>query len=107
MITLRKLPIALAVAAGVLSTQAMALEFHGYGRSGIGWSGSGGDQQCFKTTGASSKYRLGNECDTYAEIKLGQELWKEGNKSFFLDTNVAYGIDNSRGDWGGYDPGLP
>ena len=106
MITLRKLPIVLAVAAGAISTQAMALEFHGYGRSGIGWSGSGGDQQCFKTTGASSKYRLGNECDTYAEIKLGQELWKEGNKSFFLDTNVAYGIDNSRGDWEGTTPGF-
>ncbi|MCT6624193.1 carbohydrate porin [Escherichia coli] len=56
----------------------MAVDFHGYARSGIGWTGSGGEQQCFQTTGAQSKYRLGNECETYAELKLGQEVWKEG-----------------------------
>lgn len=61
MITLRKLPLAVAVAAGVMSAQAMAVDFHGYARSGIGWTGSGGEQQCFQTTGAQSKYRLGNE----------------------------------------------
>ena len=37
MITLRKLPLAVAVAAGVMSAQAMAVDFHGYARSGIGW----------------------------------------------------------------------
>lgn len=50
MITLRKLPLAVAVAAGVMSAQAMAVDFHGYARSGIGWTGSGGEQQCFQTT---------------------------------------------------------
>ncbi|MBS0848328.1 maltoporin [Citrobacter sp. JGM124] len=103
MTTLHKLPIALAVAAGVLSTQAMAVDFNGYARSGIGWTGSGGEQQCFKSTGAQSKYRLGNECETYAEIKLGQELWKEGNKSFYLDTNVAYSV-SQRDDWESTSP---
>lgn len=39
MITLRKLPLAVAVAAGVMSAQAMAVDFHGYARSGIGWTG--------------------------------------------------------------------
>ena len=38
MITLRKLPLAVAVAAGVMSAQA-AVDFHGYARSGIGWTG--------------------------------------------------------------------
>ncbi|XNM61690.1 hypothetical protein ACLK1T_10080 [Escherichia coli] len=38
MITLRKLPLAVAVAAGVMSAQAMAVDFHGYARSGIGWT---------------------------------------------------------------------
>ncbi len=71
MITLRKLPLAVAVAAGVMSAQALAVDFHGYARSGIGWTGSGGEQQCFQATGAQSKYRLGNECETYAELKLG------------------------------------
>ncbi|WP_317693623.1 maltoporin [Serratia sp. UGAL515B_01] len=95
MTTLHKLPLALAVAAGVLSTQAMAVDFHGYARSGIGWTGSGGTQQCFQATGAQSKYRLGNECETYAELKLGQELWKDGDKSFYLDSNVAYSVNQA------------
>jgi len=90
MITLRKLPLAIAVTAGILSAHAGAVDFKGYARSGIGWTGSGGPQQCFTATGAQSKYRLGNECDTYAEIKLGQEVWKEGDKSFYFDSNIAY-----------------
>lgn len=103
MITLRKLPLAVAVAAGVMSAQALAVDFHGYARSGIGWTGSGGEQQCFKATGAQSKYRLGNECETYAELKLGQELWKEGDKSFYFDTNVAYSV-NQEDDWESTSP---
>src|SRR5690606_36871432 len=90
MITLRKVPLALAIAAGILSAQAGAVDFKGYARSGIGWTGSGGEQQCFQATGADSKYRLGNECETYAEIKLGQEVWKEADKSFYFDSNIAY-----------------
>lgn len=35
MITLRKLPLAVAVAAGIMSAQAMAVDFHGYARSGL------------------------------------------------------------------------
>ena len=103
MITLRKLPLAVAVAAGIMSVQAMAVDFHGYARSGIGWTGSGGEQQCFQATGAQSKYRLGNECETYAELKLGQEVWKEGDKSFYFDTNVAYSVAQQN-DWEGTDP---
>ncbi len=103
MITLRKLPVAVAVAAGIMSAQAMAVDFHGYARSGIGWTGSGGEQKCFQATGAQSKYRLGNECETYAEIKLGQEVWKEGDKSFYFDTNVAYSVAQQN-DWEATDP---
>ncbi|HDG1680532.1 TPA: maltoporin [Kluyvera ascorbata] len=103
MITLRKLPVAVAVAAGIMSVQAMAVDFHGYARSGIGWTGSGGEQKCFQATGAQSKYRLGNECETYAEIKLGQEVWKEGDKSFYFDTNVAYSVAQQN-DWEATDP---
>ncbi len=86
-----------------MSAQAMAVDFHGYARSGIGWTGSGGEQQCFQATGAGSKYRLGNECETYAEIKLGQEVWKEGDKSFYFDTNVAYSVAQQN-DWEATDP---
>jgi maltoporin len=105
MTTLRKLPLALAVATGVLSSSAMAVDFHGYARSGIGWTGSGGEQQCFAATGAPSKYRLGNECETYAELKLGQEVWKEGDKSFYFDTNLAYSV-SQRSDWEDATPGF-
>lgn len=52
MLTLRKLPIAVAVAVGTLSAPTMAVDFTGYARSGIGWTGSGGEQQCFQATGA-------------------------------------------------------
>lgn len=86
-----------------MSVQAMAVDFHGYARSGIGWTGSGGEQQCFQATGAQSKYRLGNECETYAELKLGQEVWKEGDKSFYFDTNVAYSVAQQN-DWEATDP---
>ncbi|MBK5072152.1 maltoporin [Budviciaceae bacterium CWB-B4] len=103
MVVSRKLQLSLAVAAGVFATQALAVDFHGYARSGIGWSGDGGDQQCFQSTGAQSKYRLGNECETYAELKLGQQLWQEGDKKFYLDTNVAYSIDQAN-DWESTDP---
>jgi len=103
MITLRKVPLAIAITAGILSAQAGAVDFKGYARSGIGWTGSGGEQQCFQATGAGSKYRLGNECETYAELKLGQEVWKEGDKSFYFDTNVAYSVAQQN-DWEATDP---
>lgn len=103
MITLRKLPPTVAVVAGILSVQIEALDFSGYARSGIGWTGSGGEQQCFQATGAQSKYRLGNECETYAELKLGQQVWKEGDQSFYFDTNVAYSI-SQQNDWESTSP---
>ncbi len=51
-----------------LETQAKSFEFHGYFRSGYGLNGRGGQQVVFKAPGASAKYRLGNEADTYTEL---------------------------------------
>ncbi len=45
-----------------------AFEFHGYGRSGYGINERGGPQTAFQAPGALSKYRLGNEAETYAEL---------------------------------------
>ena len=42
-------------------------EYHGYMRSGIGGSRGDTDQVCFSAPGASAKFRLGNECETYIE----------------------------------------
>lgn len=51
-----------------------AVEVSGYFRTGIGGTDHGDTQQCFKLTGALSKYRLGNECEQYGEIFASQEL---------------------------------
>ncbi len=53
---------------------AQALEFAGYLRSGVGTSTGSGKQQCFQLPGAQTKYRLGNECEQYAELELRQDL---------------------------------
>ncbi|MDX7987121.1 maltoporin [Xenorhabdus sp. 12] len=102
---MRILPLSLVALTSLLSMQAAAVDFHGYARSGIGWTGSGGEQKCAQATGAQSKYRLGNECETYAELKLGQELWKEGNKRFYFDTNLAYSVSQQK-DWEDTKPGV-
>ena len=52
-----------------------ALEFAGYLRSGVGNSLNGGKQSCFQLPGAESKYRLGNECEQYAELELRQDVY--------------------------------
>ncbi|QWA10683.1 maltoporin [Sodalis ligni] len=99
MIMLRKYSLAaVAVATALISAHASAVDFKGYLRSGIGWTGSGGEQQCFKATGADSKYRLGNECETYAEIELGQEVWKDGDKSFYVDSMIGYSVSQLNDD---------
>ncbi len=95
---LQKLPLALAIGAVLSSASAMAVDFHGYARSGIGWTSNGGEQQCHKLAGAGSKYRLGNECETYSELKLGQDLYKENDQVFSIDTNVAYSV-SQQNDW--------
>ncbi len=50
------------------SEESKAFEFHGYARSGYGIDERGGPQVAFQAPGAPSKYRLGNEAETYAEL---------------------------------------
>ncbi len=95
---LRVLQPSLLCAALLAAMPSQALDFHGYLRSGIGATGSGGDQACFQAAGAPAKYRLGNECETYAEIGLGEEVWKEGDQSFYVDSMIAYKSDQAN-DW--------
>lgn len=81
------LPLAAAALAALFSTGASALEYHGYIRSGAGRtvSGAEGNQQCFQLPGAYTKYRLGNECETYGELQLDQNVYdgKDGVKFDF------------------------
>ena len=99
------LPLAGAISAIVFSAAASAatVDFHGYVRSGIGASAGGGDQEAFQAVGAASKYRLGNETETYGEIKLGSELFNNGKQSFYLDSNMAFSVDQAN-DWESTDP---
>jgi len=86
------------IAAMLMASPALAVDFHGYLRSGIGATAGGGDQACFQVAGAPAKYRLGNECETYAEVGLGQEVWKEGEQSFYVDSMIAFKSDQAN-DW--------
>jgi maltoporin len=66
-----------------------ALEFTGYVRSGIAGSGNGGTQSCYQLPGAQSKYRLGNECEQYAELDLRQDLLTLDDGSVFSVESMA------------------
>ena len=96
----RLLPLAGTISAIVFSAAASAatVDFHGYARSGVGAAFGGGDQEAFQAVGAASKYRLGNETDTYGELKLGAELFNNGEQSFYFDSNMAFGLDQAK-DW--------
>ena len=52
----------------MLQEQVGTFEFHGYFRSGYGVNSVGGQQVAFQAPGASAKYRLGNEAETYGEL---------------------------------------
>ncbi|QIM69241.1 maltoporin [Basfia succiniciproducens] len=102
---MKKTLLAVAIGGAMFATSAAAVDFHGYARSGIGWTSGGGEQTALQVNGGGSKYRLGNEAETYTEFKLGQELFKDGEKSIYLDTNVAYSV-NQQVDWEATDPAL-
>ncbi|MGO0309149.1 maltoporin [Endozoicomonas acroporae] len=97
----RILPLAGAISAIVFSAAASAatVDFHGYVRSGIGSNFDGGKQEEFTAEGTGGyNYRLGNENETYGEIKLGSELFNNGQQSFYLDSLMAFEVDQSK-DW--------
>jgi maltoporin len=59
------------------------VDFGGYFRSGYGRSGAGGPMIGFQAPGAASKYRLGNEPETYAELIVSKNYYLPG--AFNLD----------------------
>lgn len=52
----------------MVSAMPKLIEPNGYFRAGIGVNARGGDQDTFQAPGAYSKYRLGNEGETYGEF---------------------------------------
>jgi maltoporin len=99
----RLLPLAAALAAAA-PAMAQPVDFHGYFRSGVGTSAGGGDQACFKLAGASTKYRLGNECETYGELNLGAKVLEvKDGPTFKLNTMLAFVVPNQQ-DWEQFEP---
>lgn len=97
-----KLGAALLMAFAAQSAMA-AVEFGGYLRSGSGSTTKGGGDTCFRVNGESAfntegnsaavdgAGRLGNQCDTYGEIKLGTTMGESDGTKFGVHTLVAYG----------------
>jgi len=71
-------------------------EFHGYLRAGYGIDGQGNAQAAFQAPNAESKYRLGNEAETYLETtfltKTPPETTGSKDKTFETQIRLAYSI---------------
>ena len=86
------LPLSAAVALALSSVAASAVDFHGYFRAGAQASTQGGEVYCLGNGNKGHKVgRLGDECDTYAELTLNQEVYNKANNKWTLNTLVAYG----------------
>jgi maltoporin len=103
----KKTQLIAAIALALATQSAMAaLEFGGYLRSGSGSSSKGGGPTCFSLSGDSALAtgdidragRLGNECDTYGEIKLGASMGESQGTKFGIHTLMAYGTQQVN-DW--------
>ncbi|MCR4554637.1 MAG: carbohydrate porin, partial [Succinivibrionaceae bacterium] len=85
------------VALALGSVSASAVDFHGYFRSGLNYATQGGSAYCFGNGGGVGHLlgRLGDECDTYAEISLSQEVFNKADNKFTVHTLVAYGTNEA------------
>ena len=105
--SINKLPLAAAVTAAVMATPAIAVDFHGYARAGASSNlNSGGEQTCFGS-GSTGHYvgRLADECDTYAELALGDELFSQDGATFRFDSMIAYSANEQGNDYQALDGG--
>jgi maltoporin len=71
-----------------------AFEFHGYFRSGFGINGNGGKIETFQAPGAFSKYRLGNESDTYGEVSLTNNWMNPKDDGVSFKTSIMLAFSN-------------
>lgn len=91
--------------------KAVALDVNGYIRALGGINSESSGAACFKLAGASSKFRIGNECEIYSELMLGQELYKAENGATFGAYSMLNLYDPTSGNVSlvedKYDFGLP
>jgi maltoporin len=71
-------PRALALAAAMVASQAYAVDFDGYFRTGPGLTSKDAARACYNLGISGGHYRLGNECDFYGEFGLAQTGTTEG-----------------------------
>ncbi len=91
-----RLGLAVSLASLAMPFTAQALDFNGYVRSGIGESTASESQACFQLPGAASKFRLGNECEQYAELGLRQDL-------FTMDDGSVLSVEGMAALYNEYD----
>lgn len=70
---------------------APTFEFGGYFRSGAGTSSEGGKEVCFRLPSAIVWFRLGNECDTYADLVFRSTLGQVDGTTFKSTFRFSYG----------------
>ena len=93
------LPLSAAVALALSSVAASAVDFHGYFRAGAQANTQGGEVYCLGNGQIGHKVgRLGDECDTYAELTLNQEIYNKANNKWTVNTLVAYGTAEGNRD---------
>lgn len=104
---------AIVAAAFAAPAQAEGVEFHGYFRVQAGGTTEGGNLQCFQGPfPIRAKYRLGNECDNYAEpsvtLPFGDtdKVWGKYKLTLALQSrgaqdaeSTAYNPGNNRTDF--------
>src|SRR5574344_1377120 len=107
------LPLSAAVALAISSVAASAVDFHGYMRAGMQASSNGGEVYCYGNGNVGHKVgRLADECDTYAEIALSQDVYNKAGSKFDVHTLIAYGTTEGYRDlqgnsWQGVDSSGP
>jgi maltoporin len=67
----------------------LGFRFHGYVRSGFGVDDTGKGQQPFIAPLAGSKYRLGNEAETYLETTFDYGAISEGPDPAYFNTRIT------------------
>src|SRR5574344_800898 len=94
------LPLSAAVALAISSVAASAVDFHGYMRAGMQASSNGGEVYCYGNGNVGHKVgRLADECDTYAEIALSQDVYNKANNKWTVNTLFAIGSYEASDDY--------
>jgi len=75
-----------------ISAAPKQFEFHGYFRSGAGINGKGGDQEAFQAPGAYTKYRLGNETETYGELQFDNNWINPDHNAAWFKTTLLLAV---------------